>query len=109
MTSTDVMYIFGGRADSGHKNDLWKLDTKDPTQWVEVSTSGSLPGVRRGHKAAITSADVMWIVGGEQDCCFYSDVWYIDLRAASPQWTEAASAPANRAHHALAITSDDKL
>ncbi|CAE7320868.1 ACBP4 [Symbiodinium sp. CCMP2592] len=111
MTSTDVMYIFGGHSDSGPENDLWKLDTKDPTQWVEVSPSGSLPGVREEHTAAITSADVMWIVAGWDagSLSSLSDVWYIDLQAASPQWTQAASVPDGSWGHAMAITSDDKL
>ena len=42
-----------------------KLSGQASPAWVQVPTSGTWPDARRGHKAAITSSDVLWTFGGE--------------------------------------------
>lgn len=99
--SSNRMIVFGGGTGfpGPCANDLWVL--KHPNgvgggpAWVQLTASGTLPGVREGHTAAYDANSNTMIVFGGTDCNgnYYSDLWILsnaDGTTGTPTWTLAA-------------------
>ena len=101
---SNSLVIFGGNSTgctfSPSLNDTWLLTNADglgsaAPQWIQLSPSGTFPGVRRGQSAVYDSnTDRMIIFGGDPVGCAvskYNDTWLLlNVTAAhgTPSWVE---------------------
>ncbi|CAE7690441.1 ADO2 [Symbiodinium sp. KB8] len=108
LSATGRMWIYGGIGASGILSDVWYIDVEvGSPSWVQMIASGSNPGPRRAHSAALTADNEMWIFsgyfveGGVDD-----ELWY--LEAASPAWVSAGEWTNARYDHASGITASGR-
>lgn len=100
------VWIFGGAASSGYRNDLWKF-TSSTGQWTWVSgstntyaygtygtqgtaSSNNIPGCRYGGAMAADNNGNLWLFGGygyssSSSYVYLNDLWRYNI--ASGQWT----------------------
>ncbi|OLQ14995.1 Leucine-zipper-like transcriptional regulator 1 [Symbiodinium microadriaticum] len=128
LSATGRMWIYGGIGASGILSDVWYIDVEvGSPSWVQMIASGSNPGPRRAHSAALTADNEMWIFsgyfveGGVDD-----ELWYLEARvlasfqeayqdtetesvsAASPAWVSAGEWTNARYDHASGITASGR-
>lgn len=100
-SSSNRMIVFGGGTGFPGPcvNDLWVLKRPNSVgggpAWIQLTPTGTLPGVRLGHTAAYDAASNTMIVFGGTDCAgnYYSDLWILsnaDGTTGTPNWTQAA-------------------
>jgi len=117
-SGSNSLIIFGGNSTgctfSPSLNDTWLLTNADglgaaTPQWIQLSPSGTLPGVRRGQSAVYDAAtDRMIIFGGDPVGCAvekYNDTWLLLNATAAhgtPSWVQLAptgTLPPERSDH----------
>ena len=94
LSDAGRMWVFGGLGWSSgpfYHNDLWWIDLEDGTpNWNEVSVTGNVPPSRVDSVAVLTSTGRFWLFGGsDSEGNVENDLWYIDVEAPSPTWTQS--------------------
>lgn len=109
-----VMYVLGGfcgkSCDTRYLNDWWSSDGGDV--WHNMADfSPAKWSPRHGHAAAVTSRDVLLVLGGHDGATYLNDVWYITDPSQLGTWEEAtAAAPwSARYGHAAVLNSVDSI
>ena len=77
-------YLFGGRAGSEVRGDLWAYDFAADT-WSEVAADGG-PAARFGHEAVWLPGRGLVVFAGQAGAAFFNDLWLFDPVASS--WSE---------------------
>jgi hypothetical protein len=101
-------YLFGGRAGSEIRGDLWAYDLASDT-WSEVAMNPG-PPARFGHEAAWVPGRGLVIFAGQAGATFFNDLWLFDPTAGS--WTElpaAGDVPVARYGTCSALGPDGRL
>jgi len=82
------MVVFGGRDQTGYKNDVWALTLSGSMVWSAIVPDGGLPVARSQH-AAIPDPlrDRMVVFGGSSDFGHYNDTWALSL-SDHPAWRD---------------------
>ena len=92
MNDAGRIWIFAGIGTTSGTffNDIWYIDTQVANAtWNQLSATNA-PLARSQHVAVLSKEGRMWMFGGQRDNGWLrSDLWYIDVEAASPQWTQA--------------------
>jgi hypothetical protein len=95
--NSDRLFVHGGRRPSTFLDDLWSLDLSTNV-WVHLS--GSDPGIRSNHGAALDPLRNRvlffggWCISPDSVACACNDVWALDL--GSLLWTQVTAPPSPR-------------
>ncbi|MBI5711008.1 MAG: hypothetical protein HZC42_12020 [Candidatus Eisenbacteria bacterium] len=109
-----VMYVFGGRGQTGPLGDLQRLRWESPWGWTWTDltdmTQGAPPAPRYGHAAAYVDS-LMVLCGGKDAGGQLADsLWVLSFRTSPPSWIRptiiSATRPSARYLHALANDSE---
>ena len=104
----DQLWVIGGLADDGYKNDVWR--SEDGVTWHKVETNSDKFSERSDHQVAVYD-DKLWVIGGWDGTNYYDDVWWSED---GKDWTEVDQPTdsdklfSERSHHQVAVY-DDKL
>eukprot|EP00439_Symbiodinium_sp_Y106_P066839 s1267_g10.t5 len=115
ITNASQVYMYGGQSSCCYKSYLTTFNLQDPSMYYDMSgsISGTSPGARAGHTAALSSANRMWIFGGGTGMgSYYNDLRFVDLDDPSPFWTEVSPTgdrPLARAFHSAIFTTTERL
>ncbi|CAE7873892.1 unnamed protein product, partial [Symbiodinium microadriaticum] len=112
------MMIFGGYDPSldTFKNELFYVDLQDQDNpsWNQVSTTRS-PPKRADAAAVMTNEGRFWIFGGNGDGYIrIDDVWFINMKAGTPNWVEVlpitvSGSPSARQYHSGLLTQQGDI
>jgi hypothetical protein len=105
-----AMYVFGGTGES-YSNELWKLTLDGTPAWSRVDATVA-PPARAQQTGGYDPVSRRFVVfGGYDDRYLYGDLWNIDPRAATPDWTDVTPDPNVRARWGAlgAVTQEGDL
>lgn len=93
IDSSDNLIVLGGKVAGGSfLNEVW-ISTDGGASWIEKGNTGGdgLWTARLGHKAVITSAGRLFVLGGCSDfnTTYHQDVWYTDMEVGDWVWNLA--------------------
>lgn len=91
------IFLFGGDADSGTRNDLWAYSL-DRKEWIEITAPGA-PAARFGHTLIADAPRRRLIVFGGQAGGFFNDTWSFDIAASTWTRLDAGTGPSKRYGH----------
>lgn len=96
-TARKRVVLFGGRDDSGVRDDTWEWDG---TTWTDVTPTTTNPGPREFHAMAYDKANARVVMFGGKIFFAQYDAWTFDGTAWTPL-SPAAAVPGPRFGHAL--------
>jgi N-acetylneuraminic acid mutarotase len=73
-------YLFGGRAGSKTRGDLWRFDL-DADSWHRLEPEGTHPKARFGHAAVWVEGVGLVVWAGQAGAAFFDDLWAYDPEA----------------------------
>jgi len=84
------VWVMGGYAASGVKNDIWSTPSSNGADWTQAVTS-SARWSPRATAASVVFKDKIWIMGGfDRDFTILDDIWFSTNKSAS-QWTKVTT------------------
>jgi|GEM_PF-3324194 len=107
ITRSSKFYLFGGRDGSTYYNDVWEYNPATKT-WSLITTTGTAPSSRCGHRAIIYNSTNMYVIGGYNGSSYYNDVHELNL--STLVWTQKSPSggpPATRAYHSATLAGSN--
>jgi uncharacterized repeat protein (TIGR02543 family) len=82
------LIVFGGRAPSGVKNDVWAINLDGTPTWTQLQPTGALPVTRFGASVVYDPrGDRMIVFGGNATVSTRNDTWALNL-SGQPAWVQ---------------------
>ena len=104
----DQLWLIGGLADDGYKNDVWR--SEDGATWEEVLPTNPTPtdprfSERSDHQVALYD-DKLWVIGGWNGTDYYDDVWQSEDGQTWEQVVPTDPHFSERSHHQVVAHND---
>jgi len=105
----DQMYVNAGKGETGFLDDTWAYNTV-LNQWNEIQInpdpfSGKIPTGRQGHTMTPASDGRVYLVGGENEQGFLSDVWVLE----NGTYRQITSAPYPYSYHSAHLAVNEQV
>ena len=99
-------YLFGGRAGSRTRGDLWRYDL-DADSWHRLEPEGRQPKARFGHAAVWVEGVGLVIWAGQAGTAFFDDLWAYDPDADAWHRLPSTGAVPEARYGSCALLGDD--